>query len=124
MVYDLRAYWLVYPPNLLKTGGRRADGEERAKKDRCCLNCVILGSVMRYAALLCVLTRAVTMYGSFIEARPHKSFYLVLCSDVGLCFVLCFFVLFLVRSCARAPPPVTKKTRASMLASDVERRRD
>lgn len=88
MVYDLRAYWLVYPPNLLKTRG--SDGEERAKKDRCCLNCVILGSVMRYAALLCVPTRAVTMYGSFIEARPHKSFYLVLCSDVGLCFVWCF----------------------------------
>lgn len=30
MVYDLRAYWLVYPPNLLKTeGGRRVEGKDR-----------------------------------------------------------------------------------------------
>lgn len=89
MVYDLRAYWLVYPPNLLKTGGqrRRGEGKERQMLFELCNP----GSVMRYAALLCVPTHAVTMYGSFIEARPHKSFYLVLCSVVGLCFVLCLF---------------------------------
>lgn len=76
MVYDLHAYWLVYPI-LLKTEGEKRG---RARRDRCCLNCIILGSVMRYAPLLCVSARAVTMYGSFIEARPHKSFYLVLFS--------------------------------------------
>lgn len=42
-------------------------------------------------ALLCVPTGALMMYGSFIEARPHKSCYLVLCSAVGLCFALCVF---------------------------------
>lgn len=112
MVYDLHAYWLVYPI-LLKTEGEKRG---RARRDRCCLNCIILGSVMRYAPLLCVSARAVTMYGSFIEARPHKSFYLVVSSVVGLYL---FFFSLSVRSSSHV-----SETTASMSDADGERHWD
>lgn len=110
MVYDLHAYWLVYPI-LLKTEGEKRG---RARRDRCCLNCIILGSVMRYAPLLCVSARAVTMYGSFIEARRHKSFYLVVFSVVGL-------YLFFFSVCSSSHGG---ETTAAMSDADGERRWD
>lgn len=114
MVYDLHAYWLVYPI-LLKTEGEKRG---RARRDRCCLNCIILGSVMRYAPLLCVSARAVTMYVSFIEARPHKSFDLVVFSVVGL-YLFFFFFSFSVCSSSHAG-----ETTVSMSDADGKRRWD
>lgn len=76
MVYDLDAYWLVYPV-LLKTERERE--RRRRRKDRCCLKSIILGSVMGYVALLCVSAQAAIMYGSFIEALIVE-LYLYVCS--------------------------------------------
>lgn len=44
---------------------------------------------MGYVALLCVSAQALTVYGSFIEAQPQTSFYLILFFVVELYLHVC-----------------------------------